>query len=259
MTRALHGLVASGRSFSGHERHTCFLNTGGARFANISGVSGLDYPDDGRGVAVTDWDLDGDQDLWIVNRNGPQVRFLRNDAPTDHAFLALRLVGNGTTSNRDAIGARVEVFRVQGSGFSSHSSDAGENELGVRTSNRKSEIGNRKLIKTLRAGEGYLAQSSKWLHFGLGRSAGVERVVVRWPGGEAETFRGLEPNRRYRLVQGSGLPEPWVAPSREIALRASTLVAPRSSSPGRHIVSTRLPTPAFDYETFDGESRQIAL
>jgi tetratricopeptide (TPR) repeat protein/thiol-disulfide isomerase/thioredoxin len=240
MTRALHGLVASGRSFSGHERHTCFLNTGEARFANISGVSGLDLRDDGRGVAVTDWDLDGDQDMWIVNRNGPQVRFLRNDVPTDHSFLALRLVGNGTTSNRDAIGARVEVI------------------FAANTKNPKSEIRNPKLIKTLRAGEGYLAQSSKWLHFGLGTASGIDRVVVRWPGGEAETFSGLETNRRYRLVQGSGRPEPWDAPSREVDLHASTLVAPRSPSPGRHIVSTRLPTPAFEYETFDGVSRQIS-
>ena len=54
-----------------------------------------------------DWDFDGDLDLWIANRSGPQVRFLRNDLVTPHHFLAIRL--EGKTCNRDAIGARVEL------------------------------------------------------------------------------------------------------------------------------------------------------
>ena len=69
-------MLDHGMSISGHERHPVFLNTGaderaGERFACISAVSGLDFPDDGRGVSVVDWDHDGDQDLWISNRNAP--------------------------------------------------------------------------------------------------------------------------------------------------------------------------------------------
>jgi tetratricopeptide (TPR) repeat protein len=93
----------------------------------------------------------------------------------------LRLVGNGTTTNRDAIGARVEVTTKQEDGSSNH-----------------------KLIKTLRAGEGFLSQSSKWIAIGLGTASKIEKVTVRWPGGSAETFTGVEPGGRYTLEQGSG-------------------------------------------------------
>ncbi|MCH8922832.1 MAG: hypothetical protein IIA67_06750, partial [Planctomycetes bacterium] len=107
---ALSAMLREGRSFSGHERNCCFLSTlsslkAGRRFANISAISGIDFPDDGRALAQVDWDHDGDLDLWVSNRNAPRVRFLRNDVPHSGHFLALRLVGNGKTTNRDAIGA----------------------------------------------------------------------------------------------------------------------------------------------------------
>ena len=73
---ALHEMIFEGRAFSGRERNCCFLNLGGARFADVSAVTGLDSLDDGRGAATVDWDLDGDQDLWVTNRTGPRVRFL---------------------------------------------------------------------------------------------------------------------------------------------------------------------------------------
>ena len=132
-----------GISWSGHERNCCYLNTGDGRFANISAASGLDFMDDARACALVDWDHDGDVDLWSVNRTAPQVRMLRNDTPSDHHYLALRL--EGRTCNRDAIGARVEVTL------------------------KDEQSGNPQMIKTLRAGEGFLSQSSKWLHFGLGK------------------------------------------------------------------------------------------
>ena len=50
--------------------------------------------------------------LWINNRNGPQIRFCRNDVPSRNHYLAVRL--EGRTCNRDAIGARVEVDRLSG-------------------------------------------------------------------------------------------------------------------------------------------------
>ena len=102
-------MMLSGRSFSGRERNCCFLNTGQPRFANISAVSGCDFPDDARAVAVVDWDTDGLLDLWVLNRNAPRLRFLRNTAPRLHPYLSIGLRGNGTNTNRDGIGARVEV------------------------------------------------------------------------------------------------------------------------------------------------------
>ena len=63
--RQLSEMMDAGRSFSGNERNCCFLNIGNGTFADISGISGLNYPDDGRGISTTDWDNDGDLDLWI--------------------------------------------------------------------------------------------------------------------------------------------------------------------------------------------------
>ncbi|REK29937.1 MAG: tetratricopeptide repeat protein [Planctomycetota bacterium] len=170
----------SGRSFSGHERNCAFLNTtgaaGAAGFADISAVSGFDFPDDGRAIALTDWDHDGDVDVWVSNRNAPRVRFLRNDHPQEHGWIAIRLEGNGTTVSRDAIGTRVTL----GEPSASHPQ-----------------------TKTLRAGEGFLAQSSKWLTFGLADRDLVEQVAVEWPDGTSQSFTNLVARHRYRLRQGS--------------------------------------------------------
>ena len=86
---ALNRLLRSGRSFSGHERNCCFLNIGQPRFADVSATVGLDQMDDGRALALTDWDYDGDLDLWITNHSAPRVRFLRNDVADGHHFLAV--------------------------------------------------------------------------------------------------------------------------------------------------------------------------
>ena len=181
---AVNRLIRAGRSFSGRERNCCFLNVGQTRFANISSSVDLNLADDGRGLSATDWDWDGRVDFWVTNRNGPRVRFLKNEYASDFDFLALRLMG--TQSNRDAIGARVQLF-LEGQ--------------------------TQPLIRTVYAGVGYISQSTKWLHFGLGRDATVERVVVRWPGGDTETFRGIDANQRYRLVEGSEEAIAWKAPT----------------------------------------------
>jgi tetratricopeptide (TPR) repeat protein len=224
----LHELVRQGRSFSGHERNSCFLNLGQGKFADISSASGWDFPDDGRGIAQVDWDLDGDLDVWLANRNGPQLRFLRNDVPDDHHFVQLRL--EGKTCNRDAIGARIEV-RLDG-----------------ETQPR---------IRTLRAGEGFLSQSSKTLHFGLGNASSPPRVVVHWPGGTAESFSGVEPDGRYRLVQGTGRAEPWGTAPRAQPLHPAILVEPKGTERLRVLSASQLPLPRLEYTTFDGAPRIV--
>ena len=89
---ALSSMIDSGRSFSGRERNCVFLNTRDGRFANLSAGSGLDFPDDGRALAVCDWDQDGDLDLWLSARTGPMLRFVRNDSGDGHNFVAVRLI-----------------------------------------------------------------------------------------------------------------------------------------------------------------------
>ena len=174
---ALTRLMREGASWSGRERNCCWLNLGDGRFADASFASGLDFIDDGRAVAAVDWDGDGDLDLWLKNRTGPQLRFMRNEFPGGSHFIAFRLVGK--TCNRDAVGARVEV-----------------------------QLDGRVLRRDVTAGDGYLAQSSRWLHFGLGDAERVQGVTVHWPGGDSEVLGSLDVDRRYRVVQGADKAEP---------------------------------------------------
>lgn len=220
--------IESGGSWSGRERNCCFLNTGTKPFADISAISGLDYKDDGRAVAVVDWDGDGDLDLWISNRTAPRLRFLRNESAAHHRRLSLRL--RGTRCNRDAIGARVELHLAGGPPT--------------------------RRIKTLHAGDGFLAQSSKLVHFGLGTAAGIDRVVVRWPGGNAEEFRGLKAGGTYRLVQDSGraVLEP---PRGPIDLASAQQKHPAASGFVRLPLMQPLPLPALQYTGFDGVARPL--
>ena len=176
----LYDLVRAGKSFSGNERNCCYLNVDGQRFANVSSVTGFDLADDTRALATVDWDRDGDLDIWSTNRTAPRLRFLRNDVASDNRVFQLRL--QGTRSNRDAIGARVELH-VE------HPTPA-------------------ILVRQLNAGEGFLSQSSKLLHFGLGRKSQIERIVVHWPSGTSETLEGPElndpPTNAYELIEGQG-------------------------------------------------------
>ena len=223
--KALNRLLHENRSFSGRERHCVFLNTGGShegqgRFANISAVSGLDFPEDGRAVAACDWDFDGKLDLWFTNRTAPRVRFLRNQNKSGHHFLAIRLQGDGVRTNRDAVGTRVEAWTA---------------DTGQATS--------RPLIRTLYAGDAFLSQSSSWLHFGLGEATEIREVLVRWPGGESQRLSGLNVDRHYVIDQRTGQATLWNPPTERKPLIAADPDVARSGSQARIVLPTRLSLP----------------
>ncbi len=240
-TRRLDQFVRAGLSWSGHERNVALLNTGAApgqrpRFADISPLSGFDFPDDGRGLALTDWDGDGDLDVWTMNRTGPQLRFLENTSLTaasgGPAFLELWLAGDGKVCNRDAVGARATISVTGPDGPQPPR------------------------LQSVRRGESYISQSSQWLHFGLGQWSAQHRLAelkVRWPDGKTDTFKNLTPNTRYRLTRG-GQPEK-VAPPPPAVVLANAKEEPKSETilPVRTTFSTRLPPPRLTWKTMDGD------
>ncbi len=103
------------------------------------------------------------------------------------------------------------------------------------------------LVKSLRAGEGYLAQSSKWLHFGLGQAADVKQVRVAWPNGKQEVFRGLEADGRYLLIQNSGVARKQTSSPAPSQLVASAPREPSSPPGARIVLPARLPMPDLSY------------
>ncbi len=254
-----NSMFAGGRSFSGRERNCCYLNTANepaalGKFANISGASGLDYPDDGRALAVVDWDQDGDLDLWASNRNAPRLRFMRNNSPNSTESLAIRLIGDGKSSNRDAIGARVELV------FKNRQSDADDNPSPEET--KPSSKINGRIIKTLRAGEGFLSQSSKWLHFGIPPTRHVGKIIVDWPGGNREIFSDMQGSEsqfssgRYILRQNSGVAKKQLHIDRNLRLRPE-LQVPEERSDGIFRMATYVELPPLAFETWKGKKQPI--
>ena len=219
-------LVQRGLSFSGNERNCVFLNTGDSKFSNVAAVSGIDFPDDARAVGRVDWDADGDLDLWVSNRNAPQVRFLRNDlaSSSDNRWIAFRLLGR--KSNRDAIGARLELIATP----------AAEPIL----------------TRTVRAGDGYLTQSSKWITIGVGADLRRCDVRVTWPSGWVSEYSDLPVSQRYQLVEGEAQAR-QVNSDRQVNL-AHVPIAKVNSIAGLSVTSFVKPhMPSLDYVDSTGQ------
>ncbi len=172
---AMYQLAHQGHPWNGDERNVFFLNTSKGEFVDASAVTGLDFPDDGRSFGVFDYDGDGDADLVLHSRTGPQLRLLRNDIGHSNRSLALRLTA--TKGNRDAIGARIELETPDG-----------------------------RQVRFLGCGSGFLAQHSKELVCGLGPHSEAS-VQVRWPGGRVSEYRNLAAGYRYHLVEGKPVAE----------------------------------------------------
>lgn len=214
-------LLRAGRSFSGRERNCVYLNTGTSRFADVSHVAGMALPDDARAICATDWDHDGDLDLWYANRTAPRLRLMRNETEGAN-YLSLLL--EGKTCNRDAVGARVRV--------------------------------NDKQIRTVRAGSGFQSQSSRWLHFGMRRKAGAANVAVQWPDGSEDVFTDLPTGHHYRLVQG-GKPKAWTRPQPATAPTPSPPTPPKPTDAARVMLWSRVPMIRTRITTFDGKAAEV--
>ena len=206
----------SGSSWSGSETNRTFLNTGGGQFSDASYISGFGFDDDGRALAITDWDGDGDLDLWAHNRTAPRLRLLRNSSPEANRSVAFRLEG-GNNSNRDAIGARLKLTLSNGS----------------------------ELLQTLRAGSGFLSQSSKWIHFGIDPGASPSSLHVIWPDGVEESFPGIAAGERYRRTEGGALRRAAPRAAVHLGLARQRTIAPQP--PGQMVLPGRIPLPEFRY------------
>jgi tetratricopeptide (TPR) repeat protein len=169
---AINELIRSGQTWSGFERNVFYANNRDGTFSDVSGVVGLDFPEDSRAFALADFDGDGRQEILLKNRSAPQLRLLKNTMANLPPALAFRL--RGTKSNRDAIGATVTI----------------ETSAGRQT-------------KSLQAGSGFLSQHSKELFFGLGKAEGAVSATIRWPSGLTQKLKDLAPNHRIWVTEGA--------------------------------------------------------
>jgi hypothetical protein len=156
-----------------------FVGDGHARFRDISEQAGGYFQQRrvGRGLAWADYDNDGRPDLAFSNNAGP-IALLHNGTATGNGWVRLELVGDGKRSNRNAIGARVEI-----------------------------ESGGTRQVRFLNGGGSYLSASDRRLLVGLGTADHVDRVTVRWPAGHRQEFRNVQGRRWWRLHEGKDDPE----------------------------------------------------
>jgi hypothetical protein len=115
----------------------------------------------GRGLALGDLDDDGDQDVVILENDGP-LRVLENVLVTPNHWIAFKLVGNGKTTPRDAIGARVLLT-----------------------------CGDKRQVQQVTGSSSYFSWQDLRLHFGVGPRTGLATAEVRWPGGRVQRIEKL--------------------------------------------------------------------
>jgi len=137
----------------------------------------------GRGAAFADIDRDGDLDLVIVG-NGQRARLLRNDGSFEHHWLQVKV--KGTRSNRDAIGAWVEVHLPP---F----------KPGTSTSAAAEPVILRQQVMPTRS---YLSQGELPLTFGLGKRERITKIRIHWPSGAIREITGnIEVNSRITVTE----------------------------------------------------------
>jgi hypothetical protein len=151
-----------------------YRNDGPAGFADVTYQTNAALNDAVTAVWL-DADEDGDLDLIIASRWGEtRLRFLENKVGQDNNWVKLLLTG--TTSNRDAVGARVTLAS-----------------------------GGTTQMREVKGSQGHFsAQSTRFVHFGLGKQTAIDSVTVRWVGGKTETFAGVGSNATWDLTEGKG-------------------------------------------------------
>ena len=121
----------------------------------------------GRGMATGDLDNDGKIDA-VVTTNGGSAYVLHNETASNNHWITLRLIGH--KSNRDGIGAVVNLTTAQGSQWA-----------------------------TVTTSSSYLSASDPRVHFGLGSSAMADRIEIRWPSGIVQTLTSVKGDRQVQI------------------------------------------------------------
>jgi len=152
-------------------------NDGTGQFTEIGAATGVSDTGQGRGLLTFDYDHDSDLDIFVVN-NGNQPVLLRNDGGNNNGFLRIRTVG--TLSNRDGIGALIQVTPdIQQPG--------------------------EQMVWEVNAGTHYLAQSEFIAHFGLGSAVqSVDKVLILWPSGVQQMLLNIPADTLTSVVELAG-------------------------------------------------------
>ena len=152
-----------------------YRNLGDGSFAEVSKDSPLYSHYGAYGTAVADIDNDGRMDVFVANKSSRHNELFLNETSPANNWLRLQL--QGTSSNADAVGARVRLYSA----------------------------GTLLCMDEISAGSGYAGQNEKTLHFGLGSMDQVDSLVICWPAGRVESYTHLEANHLYTAIESGSI------------------------------------------------------
>lgn len=161
-----------------------FHNNGDQTFSPVTGLFDANQMES---FAIGDLNHDGYLDIYggyaqvyTTPSNISDVLWLNNGG-SNH-FFSVKL--QGTTSNRDGVGARVEIYGAWG-----------------------------KQIREVRAGESYGIMNSMMQHFGLGEHTQVDSLIIRWPSGHVDKFEELVADQFISVTEDNCISPPAVVVS----------------------------------------------
>ena len=148
------------------QQNSLFENIGSGKFADISNASGAALLDKqvSRGLAIADFDGDGDLDF-VISNNGGKAQIGFNETADRGNFVVLWLEGE---RNKSAIGTRVAA-----------------------------RIGERTIERQVMGSQSYLSMSDLRVHLGLGKSAQIDELTIHWPGGNKQAIAAMDAGKFY--------------------------------------------------------------
>ncbi|MDA2926508.1 CRTAC1 family protein [Acidobacteria bacterium AH-259-G07] len=157
------------------QRKILYQNLKDGRFKDVTSLAGatLMQKFSSRGLAVGDYDNDGDLDVF-VNNMGDSPSLFQNRVGNRNGFISIRTVG--TKSNRDGLGARLKII-----------------------------AGGRSQFNEARSGSSFMSHNDMRTHFGVGNATKIERIEIWWPSGQYDSVEDITVNQFLTITEGKGV------------------------------------------------------